>query len=50
MIVADEDVDRVVDAIIAAAATGKIGDGKVIVTNVERLSRIRTGEEGNDAI
>ncbi len=50
VIVADEDVDRVVDAIIAAAATGKIGDGKVIVTNVERLSRIRTGEEGNDAI
>jgi nitrogen regulatory protein PII len=40
----------VVDAITTAAATGKIGDGKVWVTDVGRLVRIRTGEEGVDAI
>ena len=46
----DADVDRVVDAIVAAARTDKIGDGKVWVTNVESLTRIRTGERGPDAI
>ena len=50
VVIADEAVDGVVDAIISAAATGKIGDGKIWVTDVERLVRIRTGEEGNDAI
>ena len=50
-IVADDaDVDRVVVAIRTAANTGKIGDGKVWITSVERLVRIRTGEEGSDAI
>jgi len=44
------DVDRVVDAIVAAARTDKIGDGKVWVTEVEDLVRIRTGERGPDAI
>ncbi len=44
------DVDRVIDAIIAAARTDKIGDGKVWVTEVENLVRIRTGERGPDAI
>ena len=39
-----------VDAIRASAATGKIGDGKIWVTEVERIVRIRTGEEGHDAI
>jgi nitrogen regulatory protein PII len=43
-------VDSVVDTIVSAAATGKIGDGKIWVTDVERLVRIRTGEEGTDAI
>ena len=43
-------VDTVVDAILEAAATGKIGDGKIWVTDVERIVRIRTGEEGADAI
>lgn len=43
-------VDDVVDTIRAAAATGKIGDGKIWVTEVERMVRIRTGEEGDDAI
>ena len=50
-VVVDEgDVDGVVDAIAKAAATGKIGDGKIWVTPVGRLVRIRTGEEGADAI
>jgi len=43
-------VDDVVDTIITSAATGKIGDGKIWVTEVERMVRIRTGEEGADAI
>jgi nitrogen regulatory protein P-II 1 len=46
-IVVDDDA---VDTIVASAATGKIGDGKIWVTEVERLVRIRTGEEGTDAI
>jgi nitrogen regulatory protein PII len=50
IVVDDGAVDTVVDAIVAAAATGKIGDGKIWVTDVDRLVRIRTGEEGADAI
>ncbi|MEN9644310.1 MAG: nitrogen regulatory protein [Actinomycetota bacterium] len=50
LVVDDAVVDTVVDAITASAATGKIGDGKIWVTSVERLVRIRTGEEGADAI
>jgi nitrogen regulatory protein PII len=50
IVVDDSEVDRVVEAIKAAASTGKIGDGKIWVTNVERIIRIRTGEEGSDAI
>jgi nitrogen regulatory protein P-II 1 len=46
----DGDVDRVVDAIAAAARTDKIGDGKVWVVPVESAVRIRTGERGTDAI
>jgi nitrogen regulatory protein PII len=42
--------DRVVDTITSAAATGQIGDGKIWVTEVERLVRIRTGEEGSAAV
>ncbi len=50
-VVVDEgSVDAAVDAIKAGAATGKIGDGKIWVTDVERIVRIRTGEEGGDAI
>jgi nitrogen regulatory protein P-II 1 len=44
------DVDRIVDAISAAAHTGTIGDGKIWVTPVERAVRIRTGDEGPDAV
>jgi nitrogen regulatory protein PII len=44
------DVERIVDAIVAAASTGKIGDGKIWVTSVETIVRIRTSEYGTDAI
>ena len=50
VVVDDEVADSMVDVITAAAATGKIGDGKVWVTAVDRLVRIRTGEEGVAAI
>jgi nitrogen regulatory protein PII len=50
VVVVDELVDQVLDAIIGAAATGKIGDGKIWVTTVERMVRIRTREEGGDAV
>ena len=44
VVVNEADLDRCVDAIVAAARTGKIGDGKIFVTAVERIVRIRTGE------
>jgi len=50
VVVDDETVDTVVDAIASSAATGKIGDGKIWVSDIERMVRIRTGEEGVDAI
>ena len=46
----DEYVDTTVDAIVKGARTGKIGDGKIFVTNLEDCIRIRTGEKGTDAI
>ncbi len=50
-VVADDTLaDKVVDAVVEAARTGKIGDGKVWVTPVESVIRVRTGERGNDAI
>jgi nitrogen regulatory protein P-II 1 len=50
VIVNDEYADKVVDAVVEAARTGKIGDGKVWVTPVETLVRVRTGERGADAV
>jgi len=50
VVVTDAQVEQVVDAIVAAARTGKIGDGKIFVSNVEQAIRIRTGEEGADAL
>ena len=50
LVVDDAQVESVIDTIAAAAATGKIGDGKIWVTEVSRLIRIRTGEEGADAV
>jgi nitrogen regulatory protein P-II 1 len=46
----DEDVERITDAIVGSSRTGKIGDGKVWITPVERVVRIRTGELDGDAI
>jgi nitrogen regulatory protein P-II 1 len=46
----DDRADAVVDAIAAAARTGRIGDGKIWVTAVEELLRVRTGERGPDAL
>jgi nitrogen regulatory protein P-II 2 len=48
--VADEQVDRVIDAISKAAYTGKIGDGKLFVLPIEQVVRLRTGETGVDAL
>ena len=50
LVVADDILDRCIEAIIGAARTGKIGDGKIFVTNVEQVVRIRTGEQGPEAI
>ena len=50
VVVKTEDLDRCVDAILGAARTGKIGDGKIFVTSVERVVRIRTGEQDEAAI
>ncbi|KLU27855.1 MULTISPECIES: P-II family nitrogen regulator [Caballeronia] len=50
VVVADAQTDQVIDAIIGAARTGKIGDGKIFVTDVERVIRIRTGEEDEAAV
>jgi len=48
--IADEMLDQVVEAISKAANTGKIGDGKIFVLNLEQAIRIRTGETGTDAV
>ncbi len=50
VVVRQEDVDRCVEAITNAARTGKIGDGKIFVSDVEKVVRIRTGELDQDAL
>ncbi len=50
VVVANNLVDQVIDAVIGAARTGKIGDGKIFVSDVERVIRIRTGEENAAAV
>ena len=50
IVVNEEQVDPAIDAIIKAARTGKIGDGKIFVTPLEQVLRIRTGETGKDAL
>ena len=50
IVVEDEQVDAAVKAITESAKTGKIGDGKIFITTIERAIRIRTGEEGNEAL
>ena len=50
LVVDAADVDRIVEVLTNSARTGKIGDGKIWVSEAERVIRIRTGEQGNDAI
>ena len=50
VVVKDDDLERCIDAIVKAAKTGKIGDGKIFVTSVEQVVRIRTGETDEDAV
>ena len=50
LVVADSMLDGALEAIIKAARTGKIGDGKIFVSNVDQVIRIRTGETGEDAV
>jgi nitrogen regulatory protein P-II 1 len=50
IVIASEDVERCINDIMETAQTGKIGDGKIFVTDVERIIRIRTGEENAEAI
>ncbi|SAL47934.1 nitrogen regulatory protein P-II [Caballeronia terrestris] len=50
VVVANDQTEQVIDAIVGAARTGKIGDGKIFVADVERVIRIRTGEENEAAV
>jgi nitrogen regulatory protein P-II 1 len=50
VIVADRQVDKVVDTILKAARTGQVGDGKIFILPVEDVIRVRTGESGEDAV
>jgi len=50
VVIDDADLERVVEAVLQAASTGKIGDGKIFVYNVEEAIRIRTGERGPSAV
>ncbi|MEP7180830.1 MAG: P-II family nitrogen regulator [Betaproteobacteria bacterium] len=50
LILADNQVEQAIEAIVKAARTGKIGDGKIFVTSVEQVVRIRTGESGEAAV
>jgi nitrogen regulatory protein P-II 1 len=50
IVVPSDNVERCIEAIMTTSQTGKIGDGKIFITNVERVIRIRTGEEDGEAI
>lgn len=50
MVVEDESVEQVVNTIVEAARTGKIGDGKIFISDIEKIIRIRTGETDSEAI
>ena len=50
VVVADDALDKVVDAIVNGARTGQVGDGKIFITNIESVKRIRTGEENESAV
>ncbi|HDZ79033.1 MAG TPA: P-II family nitrogen regulator, partial [Gammaproteobacteria bacterium] len=48
--ITEDQVDTVIEAIVDSAGTGKIGDGKIFISDLERVIRIRTGETGHDAL
>src|SRR5256885_9857492 len=50
VVVSELDASRVVDAVVESASTGQIGDGKVWVTTIDEIVRVRTGERGDDAL
>lgn len=50
IVIQDEQLDEVIQTIIKAARTGNIGDGKIFVSNIEEVIRIRTGDKGNEAV
>jgi len=50
IVVQDEDLDKAIDSILAAAKTGRIGDGKIFISDLEKVIRIRTGETDNKAV
>ncbi|MCL1141477.1 P-II family nitrogen regulator [Shewanella gaetbuli] len=50
LVIQDEQLEQAIDVIVDTARTGKIGDGKIFVTEIERVIRIRTGEENEEAV
>lgn len=50
VVVSDEQADQVINTILETARTGQIGDGKIFITNLEEMIRIRTGEKGGEAL
>ncbi|MCH2211657.1 MAG: P-II family nitrogen regulator [Fuerstiella sp.] len=50
VVVGDAALDKVVEAIVGAARTGQVGDGKIFITNVDQVIRIRTGEQNDEAL
>ena len=50
LIVNDDDLERIIDVILDSARTGEVGDGKIFVSDVDEVIRIRTGERGSDAV
>jgi nitrogen regulatory protein P-II 1 len=50
IVVNDEDIDKIVEVIVESAKTGKIGDGKIFISDIEKIVRVRTGETGSEAV
>jgi len=50
VVVPDDDLDKVIEAVVRAARTGQVGDGKIFVSNIDRVVRIRTGEQDDGAL
>ena len=50
VVVGDADVDKLVEAVVRAARTGQVGDGKIFISNIDQVVRIRTGEQDDEAL